>query len=94
MNDFYYIERLIDTEDSNSINYNAGPMKISICCWKEEIKINCSEKWNYLIEKILITIEEAWNLKKEQIEVKNNEITIKFNFENLKLYIEHQIIYL
>jgi hypothetical protein len=38
--------------------------------------------------------KNAWEVKDNQIKIKEKEITINYNFENLKLYIEHNIVFL
>jgi hypothetical protein len=86
-------ERLFEEKYSNSIFYYAGPIYISISCWSEEIRLEAGEMWKDLLLDCLETAKEAWELKEEQITVKKNEIIIKINYNTLKLYIEHQIIY-
>lgn len=89
---FAISERNLNIESDNQITYYAGPIKIEICGWNEEIKISCKEKWAYLLEECIETAKEAWELEDNQIFKENNLIKIKYNFKNIKLYIEHAII--
>jgi hypothetical protein len=94
MNKFVISERIFETEDSNSIFYYAGPICISVSCWKEEIKLETKEIWKDELIKCLETAKKAWEIEDNQIEIKENEIIIKINYNTLKLYIEHQIMYI
>ena len=93
---FRYSERNIGFSMDNWINYYAGPFKISVSGWSDEIKIVCKKKWEHLIEDLVETIKEAWELEDTQIKISKEDyiitkIVIKYNFNNLKLYIEHII---
>jgi hypothetical protein len=95
---FFYSERNLNLESDNSLMYNAGPIEISISGWKEEIKMSSKKKWKELLEESLIIAKEAWEIENNQIFFEeNNEkntIIIKYNFKNLKLYIEHAIVFM
>ena len=92
---FYYSERIIGDESDNLIIYFAGPIEISICGWNEEIKLSTKEKWSYLLEECFEVAKEAWEIEDNQVLIKKKEeIIIKFNFKNIKLYIEHNIIFM
>jgi hypothetical protein len=93
---FGYSERNMGFSMDNWINYYAGPFKISISGWNNEIKIICKKKWEYLIEDLIETIKKAWEVEDNQIKVSKEEYTtteivVNYNFNNLKLYIEHII---
>ena len=45
MNGFYFEERVLPGENINNIDYYAGPIKISICCWAEKIWLETNENW-------------------------------------------------
>jgi len=87
-------ERLGDFECDNLINYWAGPVYISINIWEEEIKLSANDKWSFLLKECLETAKQAWNVKNDQIRIKKNNIYIKFNFDNLKMYINYGILFL
>ena len=91
-NSFGYAERNIGEESDNLIIYFAGPVKISISGWNDQINLSISNvKWNFLLMECLEIAKEAWEVRNEQITIKEKEIIIDYNFENLKLYIEHNI---
>ena len=51
--------------------------------------------WANVLDQALDTAKEAWELDEtNEITRSENTIRIKYNFKNLKLYIEHSIIYL
>jgi hypothetical protein len=93
---FAYSERLLGIESDNQINYYAGPMKISISGWSEKIEISCKKKWEYLLEEVVDIAKKAWEVNDDQIkfEAENNvkKVIIKYNYKNLKLYIEHAVV--
>jgi hypothetical protein len=60
MSGFYYEERVLPGETINNIDYYAGPVKISICCWAEKIYLEVNKKW----EK---SLKEAWCLKDDKL---------------------------
>jgi len=92
---FYYGERLSGDDSDNQIIYFAGPVKISISGWNEIILLSIENiKWKEMLEECLMVAKEAWELDDDQITIKEKEIEIKYNFKNLKLYIEHNIIIL
>lgn len=88
-------ERDLGYESDNLINYYAGPVKISICGFDNTICLKTNSNWEYLLLECLETAKEAWKINDlNKITIKKNEILIKYNFENLKLYIEYSIIFL
>ena len=93
MSGFYYEERVLPGETINNIDYYAGPVKISICCWAEEIYLEVNEKWENSLKECLETAKKAWCLKDEQIKIEGHKATISFDYNNLKHYIEHRITY-
>ena len=93
-NNFTYAERNIGEESDNLIIYFAGPVKISISGSDDQISLSINNiKWNSLLMECLEIAKEAWEIKDEQITIQQKEITIEYNFQNLKLYIEHNIIF-
>ena len=94
MNKFVISERLFEDENWNSINYSAGPIKISVDCWEEIIELKTNEKWKDMLIDCLETAKEAWELKEENIIIKEKEIIIKLDYNTLKLYIAHEIMYI
>ena len=93
-NNFAYAERDIGEKSDNLIIYFAGPVKISISGWNDQISLSINNiKWNSLLMECLEIAKEAWEIKDEQITIKEKEITIEYNFQNLKLCIEHNIIF-
>ena len=91
---FFYCERILESESSNLIIYYAGPLEISISGWTELITIKSkNEKWNYLLTDCLEAAKQAWNVKDEAIVLYKDKIEIKYNFEMIKLYIEHYILF-
>lgn len=93
-NNFAYAERNIGEKSDNLIIYFAGPVKISISGWNNQINLSINNiKWNFLLMECLEIAKEAWEIKDCQITVKEKEITIHYTFENIKLYIEHNIIF-
>lgn len=100
MNDikFAYSERLLGFNSDNLITYFAGPIKIKICGWTEEIEISCKKKWDYLLDEVLDVAKNAWEIEENQIKWDKDDnktkIIIKYNFKNIKLYIEHNIVFL
>jgi hypothetical protein len=38
--------------------------------------------------------KEAWNIKDEQITIREKEIAIDYNFENIKLYVEYNVVFI
>lgn len=89
---FLYSERLGNNQADNLLTYFAGPLKISICGWTETITISTTTNWLHLLQKIIPTIKQAWNLTEEQITINNNNISIKLTYQTILLYIEHIII--
>ena len=94
-NNFLYSERLGDFETDNLLQYEAGPINIRISGWDETIHISTTEKWKKLLPEALEIAKLAWEIKDEQIDkIDDKNIKIKYNFNNLKLYISHTIIFL
>lgn len=93
VDNFSYTERRLGYVSDNLIIYDAGPINISISGWNDKIVIQSTEKWKYLLPQILEVAIEAWELSNEQITYKDLSIEIIYNFNNLKLYIEHSIIF-
>jgi coenzyme F420-reducing hydrogenase alpha subunit len=85
-------------ESDNQINYYAGPIKINISGWTEEIEISSSKRWEHLLKEAVEIAKEAWEIEENQIEKEEESekitIKIKYNYNNLKLYIEHNIIFM
>lgn len=94
MNNFIYTERDLNFTSDNLIIYWAGPIKISVSGWDGYIRLSTNPKWRHLLYECLETAIKAWELEKDSIEIKDLEIKIKYNFENLKLYIEHSIVFI
>lgn len=92
-NNFSYTERTLGFETDNLINYNAGPIQITISCWSEEITIKTDQQWEYLLKEFMETATLAWELEPTDIKNNNNPITIKLNYKILKLYVEHSIVF-
>jgi len=93
-NNFAYAERDIGEKSDNLIIYFAGPVKISISGWNDQISLSITNiKWSFLLTECLEIAKEAWEVKDEQVTIKEKEITINYTFENLKLYIEHNIVF-
>jgi len=87
-------ERMLGCTTDNMIIYDAGPIKISISGWDEKINITTEERWSHLLPEFIITATEAWDLQAQQIKyISPTNIEIHYNFNNLKLYIEHSIIF-
>jgi hypothetical protein len=94
-NNFTYAERNIGEKSDNLIIYFAGPVKISISGWNDQINLSITNvKWNFLMMECLEIAKEAWEIRDNQITIRAKEITIEYNFENLKLYIEHNIVFM
>ena len=97
-NNFFYSERLLGFRSDNEIIYYAGPVKIEISGWSGFITLSSKKKWEYLLKECLLIAKEAWEVLEEQIsyEYEDNmaKIKIQYNFQNLKLYIEHSIIFM
>ena len=94
-NNFTYAERNIGEESDNLIIYFAGPVKISISGSDDQISLSINNiKWNFLLMECLEIAKEAWNIKDEQITIREKEITIDYNFENIKLYVEYNVVFL
>ena len=87
-------ERMGDFYSDNLIIYKAGPVNISISGWSEEITISTDSRWEYLLPEVLVLVRDAWAVKDENVVCSTNPIKIKLNYEILKLYIEHCIIFL
>jgi len=84
-------------KSDNEIIYYAGPVKIEICGWNGLIKLSSKKKWEWLLKECLEVAKEAWEIENDQVSFKSNDINevieIKYNFNNIKLYIEHSIIF-
>ena len=94
-NNFMYAERILGEDSDNLIIYFAGPVKISISGWNDQINLSITNvKWKFLMTECLEIAKEAWEIKDNQITIKEKEITIDYNFENIKLYIEHNIVFM
>ena len=91
---FSYCERNMDLESDNQIIYFAGPIKISISGWDGYIVLESKKKWSYLLDECLEIAKEAWQVEDNQIKKEENKILIKYNYNNIKLYIEHSIIFI
>jgi len=96
---FTYSERNLGLKSDNQIKYYAGPIKIEISGWDECIKLSSKKKWKWLLNECLEIAKEAWEVSNDQISFNNDddtseEIIIKYNFKNIKLYIEHSIIFM
>ena len=50
-----------------------------------------------MLEECLEVAKEAWEIENDQISFKSDEINeqiiIKYNYKNIKLYIEHSILF-
>lgn len=61
------------------------------------IKLSSKKKWKWLLEECLEVAKEAWEVENDQISFKSDEINeqiiIKYNYKNIKLYIEHSIVF-
>ena len=82
-----YSERDSGCDSDNLINYNAGPVSISISGWSEEIIISTNDMWDFLLPQFLEIAEEAWclnELPKHDIKInkskRNNKV---INFSSL-----------
>lgn len=93
-NNFMISERDLGFKSDNLIIYYAGPIKISISGWSECITLSTNSKWKHLLSECLEIAKEAWELDDNSITFKENEVYIKYNFNNIKLYIEHSIIFI
>ena len=94
-NNFTYAERNIGEESDNLIIYFAGPVKISISGSDDQISLSINNiKWNFLLMECLEIAKEAWNIKDEQITIREKEIAIDYNFENIKLYVEYNVVFI
>ena len=96
---FTYSERNLGLNSDNQIKYYAGPIKIEISGWDGCIKLSSKKKWKWLLNECLEIAKEAWEVSNDQISFNNDddtseEIIIKYNFKNIKLYIEHSIIFM
>lgn len=92
-----YSERNLGYDSDNLLLYNAGPIDISISGWSEEIILSTNNIWKHLLPQVLEIATEAWNLNqlpKNNIQLYDSKIIIKYNYVTLKLYIEHSIIFL
>ena len=73
-------------------------MKIEISGWNELIKLTSKKKWKWLLEECLEVAKEAWEVSNDQISFNssdtNEEVFIKYDFKNIKLYLEHAIIFM
>ncbi len=73
-------------------------MKIEISGWNEIIKLTSKKKWKWLLEECLEVAKEAWEVSNDQISFNssdtNEEVFIKYDFKNIKLYLEHAIIFM
>lgn len=89
-------ERMGQFESDNLISYYAGPVKISINGWNELITLSVKKKkWEFLLKECLQTAIEAWEIDdSNELIYKELSISIKYNFKNIKLYIENSIIFL
>lgn len=94
MNNFMFSERNIGEESDNLIIYYAGPIKVSISGWDGYIILSTSEKWKHLLKEATQTAIIAWELDEKDIEYSEVEVKIKYSFKNLKLYIEHALIFM
>lgn len=83
---------MLGLESDNQITYYAGPIKITICGWSEKITLSTTTEWDYLLDEAKEIAIQAWELDKENIIREKNKITIKTNYNTIKLYIEHSII--
>lgn len=93
-NPFCISERMGLFAQDNLINYNSGPLKVTISTWSELIVVSSpSVRWNHLLPFFLETAREAWDLREEQIIVKEDRIEIKLTYATLKLYVEHAIVF-
>lgn len=94
-NMFHYSERGLKKDPFNKIMYFVGPIEIRISGWSEEIKLICKKEWYWALEQAKEVIKEAWEVKESQIKTiekyDKKIIIIKYNYKNLKLYIEHPI---
>ena len=93
-NHFTISERdLLETSD-NLIRYFSGPIRVDICCFKEEILISTDDCWYYLLDEFLLVARIAWKLEDKNISKKNNTIIIKIDYNTLKLYLEYSIVFI
>jgi hypothetical protein len=73
-------------------------VKIEISGWNEIIKLTSKKKWKWLLEECLEVAKEAWEVSNDQISFNssdtNEEVFIKYDFKNIKLYLEHAIIFM
>ena len=94
---FVYSERNLGLKSDNEIIYYAGPVKIEISGWSGLIKLSSKKKWKWLLEECLEVAKEAWEVENDQISFKsderNEQILIKYDYKNIKLYIEHSIVF-
>lgn len=93
-NPFYISERMGLFPQDNLLNYNVGPLKVTLCPWSEKITVlSPFSKWNYLLNFFLETAKEAWELSEDQIFLHDNVLIIALNYETLKLYTAHAIVF-
>ena len=93
-NNFSYSERLGNFENDNKIAYSAGPAEVTICAFQEQITIFFDRGYEFLMNDFLLVATAAWELDKlpeGSIQVHKTTITINFNYNTLKMYIEHTI---
>ncbi len=73
-------------------------MKIEISGWNGFIKLTSKKKWKWLLDECLEVAKEAWEVSNDQISFNNDdtneEVFIKYDFKNIKLYIEHSIVFM
>jgi hypothetical protein len=87
-------ERMGFFDCDNLLNYNAGPLKVTISGWEETILVKSpSPQWDHLLPSFLECAKLAWRLNDNDITFSTNEIKINLTYESLKLYIEHTIVF-
>ena len=95
MNNFMISERDLNYESDNLLNYYAGPIKINVDGFSKIIKLSTNEMWNDLLIECLEIAKIAWGLdESNNITINKSEILIEYNFKNINLFIEHNIIFL
>lgn len=80
-------------ETDNFIDYNAGPMEISLNAAENYISIKSKIGQGELFDEITNLVTKGWSIENSQIEKFTYKIIIKCNPKILKSYLCERIVY-
>lgn len=92
---YHYVERLGFVKNDNCIDYEVGPIKISLHAYTEKITIETNTLWLEELKNFMLAIQCMLEIKNTDIiYVTETKVEIKLSYKSIKKYLTYVIIFI